>query len=47
MIEFKALNFKKIGGWAMVVSSAVVLYYGLSIYKTYLEINKLENEQGL
>lgn len=47
MEKLRELDLKKIGGWAMVVSSAIVLYYGLSIYKTYLEIKKLRNEEGL
>lgn len=40
-----SINWKKIGGWATVVAVAMITYYGLSTYKTYLEIKELKNNK--
>lgn len=40
--EIAQLNWKKIGGWATVVAVAMITYYSLSTYKTYLEIKELK-----
>lgn len=39
---FKKINIKKIGGVSMIIATAVVTYYVLSIYKTSLEIKSLK-----
>lgn len=40
--ELPNLNLKKIGGWATVVAVAMITYYSISTYKTYLEIKELK-----
>lgn len=39
----KDINLKKIGNVGLIVSIAIITYYGLQSYKTYLEIKKLKN----
>lgn len=39
----KKINLKKIGNIGIIVSVAIITYYGLQSYKTYLEIKKLKN----
>ena len=41
----KNINIKKVGNISMVVAFALITYYGLSAYKTYLEIQQLRNKQ--
>lgn len=44
--ELPNFNLKKIGGWATVVAVAMITYYGLSTYKTYLEIKELKKSNS-
>jgi hypothetical protein len=39
----KEINIKKIGNVGLIVSIAIITYYGLQSYKTYLEIKKIKN----
>jgi hypothetical protein len=41
----KEINIKKIGNVGLIVSIAIITYYGLQSYKTYLEIKKIKNAQ--
>lgn len=38
----KDINIKKIGSISMIIATAVVTYYIMSIYKTHLEIKNLK-----
>lgn len=40
----KKVNFKAIGSIGVVISVAIITYYGLQSIKTYLEIKKLKAE---
>jgi hypothetical protein len=42
----KDINLKKIGNISLIVSIAVITYYTLSTYKTYLEIKKIKNNDN-
>jgi hypothetical protein len=41
---FKSINLKKIGNVSLIVSGVIILYYGLSTYKTYLEIKQIKKD---
>jgi len=41
----KKINIKKVGNVGLIVSIAIITYYGLSSYKTLLEIKKLKNAE--
>ena len=41
---FKSINLKKIGNVSMIVSAVIIIYYGLSTYKTYLEIKNIKKD---
>ena len=43
----KDINLKKIGNISLLVSIVVITYYGLSTYKTILEIKDLKNKQNI
>jgi hypothetical protein len=46
MEEFiKKMNFKTIGNFGVIISVAIITYYGLQSFKTYLEIKKLKSEK--
>ena len=38
----KKIDIKKVGNISMIITTAVVTYYVLSIYKTHLEIKTLK-----
>jgi len=40
----KKINLKKIGNVSLIVSAVIITYYGLSTYKTYLEIKQIKND---
>jgi hypothetical protein len=40
------INLKKIGNISLIVSVAVITYYTLSSYKTYLEIKELHKKNN-
>ena len=40
------IDLKKIGKFSLVVSVAIITYYTLSSYKTYLEIKALKNKNN-
>jgi hypothetical protein len=40
----KNINIKKIGNISLLVSIVVITYYGLSTYKTLLEIRDIKNK---
>jgi hypothetical protein len=40
----KKINIKKIGNISLLVSIVIITYYGLSTYKTILEIRDLKNK---
>jgi hypothetical protein len=40
----KNINIKKIGNISLLVSIVIITYYGLSTYKTILEIRDLKNK---
>ena len=45
MEEFiKKINIKKIGNISLLVSAVIITYYGLSTYKTYLEIKQIKKD---
>jgi hypothetical protein len=41
----KNINFKKIGNISFIVAMSVLTYYGLSAYKTYLEIKTIKRKE--
>ena len=41
---FKNINLKKIGNVSLIVSAVIITYYGLSTYKTYLEIQQIKKD---
>lgn len=42
----KKINLKKIGKISLIVSVAIITYYGLSTYKTYLEIKEIKKRKN-
>jgi len=42
MKQLSELNFKKIGGWAMVVTLTMIAFYGLGAYKHWKEIKNMD-----
>lgn len=40
----KKIDLKKIGAISLIISTFVVTFYALSIYKTYLEIKQLKKQ---
>ena len=40
----KKVNLKKIGNIGVIISVAIITYYGLQSIKTYLEIKQLKSE---
>jgi hypothetical protein len=40
------INLKKIGNISLIVSIAIISYYSLSTYKTYLEIKQLKKKKN-
>jgi hypothetical protein len=40
----KKVNFKQIGNIGVIISVAIITFYGLQSVKTYLEIKKLKSE---
>jgi hypothetical protein len=40
----KKINLKKIGNISLLVSAVILTYYGLSTYKTYLEIQQIKKD---
>ena len=40
----KKINLKKIGNISLLVSVVIITYYGLSTYKTYLEIKNIKKD---
>ena len=40
----KKINLKKIGNISLLVSAVIIAYYGLSTYKTYLEIQQIKKD---
>jgi hypothetical protein len=40
----KKVNFKQIGNIGVIISVAIITYYGLQSIKTYLEIKKIKSE---
>ena len=41
------INLKKIGNISLIVSIAIISYYSLSTYKTYLEIKQLKKKNKM
>jgi hypothetical protein len=40
----KKINIKKVGNISLIISAVVLIYYGLSTYKTYLEIKQIKKD---
>jgi hypothetical protein len=40
----KKINIKKVGNIGLIVSIAIITYYGLASYKTLLEIKQIKKD---
>ena len=44
---FYQIDWSKIGGWATLVAVSMITYYGISAYRSYLEIKQLKKEDNV